>query len=73
MCSFTIAYTDGTKLNFEHITRVDYTRAGQSTSITAENMLSCHYPIGCTLHLFSENSNYSVSGNGLLYIEAKSE
>lgn len=72
MCTFIFRYTDGSEHEFNNINRVEYVRS--STIVVNSNELLTHrFPTKCDLHLFSETSNFTVSGIDLVWIEVAKE
>lgn len=72
MYTFNFTYQDGQNKYFEHINEVKY-YIRSDYMVSGDDILKYRFPIGPTLHLFSDSSNISVSGNNLLYIEVKKE
>lgn len=72
MCTFIFCYENGVKNSFEHITRVEYVRAN-NVIVSEQELLSHRFPTKHDLHLYSANSNFTVSGNNISYIEVKEE
>lgn len=77
MCTFTFVYQIGEneiKKCFPHIVQVNYMSSTTKPCIVKEDELLKHcFPINKTLYLFSEDTNYSVDGNQICYIEIKKE
>lgn len=73
MCTFTFCYKDGKQNVFENIVRVQYTQAGFSNEIEEKELLTYCFPTNATYHLFSDSTNYTVSGKDLSYIEVQEE
>ena len=73
MCSFIFYYENNAEHPFEHIKRVTYSRAGSSVTVDEKDMLTHSFPIGTDLHLFSDTSNFTVSGKNLICIEVRKE
>lgn len=72
MCTFIFCYTDGSKCNFQHIKKAMYIKS-EIVTVDEQNLLTHRFPMNCDLHLFCDNSNFTVSGHNLLYIEINKE
>lgn len=72
MCKFFIQYSNGSVATFSHITKATYVK---STEITVEekDLLTHLFPCERTLHLFSNDSNFTVAGKDIVWIEARKE
>ncbi len=73
MCSFIFHYENNTEHPFEHIKRITYSRAGSRVTVDEKDLLTHSFPTGTDLHLFSDTSNFTVSGKNLVYIEVRKE
>ena len=73
MCSFIFHYENNVEHLFEHIKIVKYAYAGSGITVNEKELLSYSFPTGIDLHLFSDNSNFTVNGKNLIYIEVKKE
>ena len=73
MFTFNFCYENGPVHSFHNIKRVTYLHAGSSHTVDEQSILTYSFPIGVTLHLFSDNSNFVINGNNLVYIEIEKE
>ena len=73
MCGFIFHYANNAEHPFEHIKSVKYSRDGSSTTVDEKELLTHSFPTGIDLHLFSDTSNFTVSGKNLVYIEVRKE
>jgi len=73
MCTFTFCYRDGTEISFENITNVRYFNGEKNIEVSENELLTHCFPTKCTLHLFTNGFNRSVSGKFLSYIEVQKE
>lgn len=72
MATFTFFYENGTKNIFEHIERAVYFRSERIT-VSGNQLLTHEFSLGRDICLYSTNSNFTVSGKNLSYIEITSE
>ncbi len=73
MCGFIFHYENNVKHPFEHIRSVKYYRGVSCTIVDEAELLIHSFPTGIDLHLFSDTSNFTVSGKNLVYIEVIKE
>lgn len=73
MCSFIFLFENNAEHPFEHIKRVTYSRAACGVAVDEKDLLTHSFPTGTDLHLFSDTSNFTVSGKNLVYIEVRKE
>lgn len=73
MCTFIFQYENNVTNHFENIKKVSYTRGGAGVTIGEKDLLTHTFPTGYDLHLFSDTSNFTVSGKNLVYIEVRKE
>lgn len=72
MCTFVFRYSDGSEHDFEHIKRVEYVRSNNIV-VNEQSLLTHCFPTKYDLHLFSDDSNFTVSGKDLVWIEVRKE
>lgn len=72
MCTFIFHFENNVEHIFEHIIRVQYFN-GLTHNITENDLLTSSYPITGPIHLFSDNSSYTVNLNNISYIEVQKE
>lgn len=72
MCTFIFCYENGDQHTFEHIKRVEYVRTNHIT-VSEQELLTHSFPTKYDLHLFADDSNFTVSGSNLTYIKVKLE
>lgn len=72
MCTFIFRYASGEQHTFEHIKRVEYVRASHVT-VNEQELLTHNFPTKFDLHLFADNSNFTVNCSNLMYLEVKGE
>ena len=72
MVTFTFCYENGTTHSFEHITRVELVHATRVV-VSEQELMTHSFPTNETYHLFSANSNFTVSGKNISYIEVEKE
>ena len=68
MFSFKFTYTGRKEIFAEGINKVIYRIVGIETVVEGEDILTHQFPTSCTLHLYSEDRNYSISNDGLISI-----
>ncbi len=73
MCTFVFYYENNVTHQFERINNVRYSCGGISSTVDEKELLTHSFPTGTDLHLFSDDSNFTVSGKNLVYIEIKKE
>lgn len=73
MCTFIFQYEGNVTNHFENINKVSYVRGGSNVVVDNQSLLTHAFPIGYDLHLFSDTSNFTVSGKNLVYIEVRKE
>lgn len=72
MVYFRFVYKDGSRQDFDHIIRAEYI-SFEKVVVNRDELLSHHFPIGKTIHLFSETESYAVSGENVKVISVVKE
>lgn len=73
MYSFIFHYENNSEHLFKHIKSAKYSHHGSSVTVNEQDLLNHSFPTGIDLHLFSDTSNFAISGKNLIYMEVKKE
>jgi hypothetical protein len=64
-------YVDGNEILCKDITKIELLGTSGYTPISGDQLLTYQFRIHDAMHLYSDSSNFSVTCNGLLYLEVR--
>lgn len=68
MFDFEFEYNDGSILTAENVNQATYYIGGMEKTVAGEEISTYKFPLSADLHLLSDDTNYSISHQGLLKI-----
>lgn len=72
MCKFVFYHQNGQEYIFEHIKRVEYINSSRIT-VSEKDLLTHNFPMNRELYLYSDDCNYTIHGNSLIFIKVQNE
>lgn len=68
MFDFDFSYKDKSIVPAANVTKVTYRICGIDTAVEGNDILTHEFPLTANLHLYGENTSYTISHDGLVRI-----